>query len=62
MSNQAKEQSNKNGLKFLLNAFTHEQRMLESKISTAHETITHDGTMGEVIEKQWIRASFTIFA
>lgn len=54
MANQAKIKSEKDGLRFLSEAFTYEQRALESKINAAQSTITHDGTMGSVIESQWI--------
>lgn len=54
MANVAKGKSAANGLKFLLEAFTHEQAALEAKIKAAHATITHDGVMGEVIESHWI--------
>jgi hypothetical protein len=54
MTNIAKEHSKRDGLSFLLEAFTHEQRALEAKINAAHATITHNGTMGEVIESHWI--------
>lgn len=54
MTNSAKKHSKKDGLDFLLKAFTHEQRALEAKIDAAHATITHNGVMGDVIESQWI--------
>ena len=54
MTNKAKEKSEADGLRFLLEAFTHEQRALEAKIGAAHASITHDGVMGDVIESQWI--------
>lgn len=54
MTNKAKKKSETDGLHFLLEAFTHEQRALEAKINAAHATITHDGVMGDVIEGQWI--------
>jgi hypothetical protein len=54
MANQPKIKSEKDGLKFLSEAFTFEQRTLESKIKAAQSTITHDATMGNVIESQWI--------
>lgn len=54
MSNIAKDKSDKDGLGFLQEAFTYEQRMLESKINAANATITHNGKMGDVVESQWI--------
>lgn len=54
MTNVAKRKSEADGKKFLLEAFTHEQRALEAKINAAHATITHDGVMGSVVEAQWI--------
>jgi len=54
MANQPKIRSESDGLKFLSDAFTYEQRTLEAKINAAQSTITHDTTMGNVIESQWI--------
>lgn len=54
MTNVAKGKSEADGLKFLVEAFTHEQAALEAKIKAAHATITHDGVMGDVIESHWI--------
>lgn len=54
MTNIAKESSEADGHKFLMEAFTHEQAMLEAQIKAAHATITHNGVMGEVIESHWI--------
>lgn len=55
MVNVAKKNSETDGLAFLLDAFTHEQKGLEAQINAAHATITHDGVMGNVIEARWIK-------
>jgi hypothetical protein len=54
VSNLAKQNSEKDGLAFLLEAFEHEQAALEAELKAAHATITHDGEMGAVIESHWI--------
>lgn len=59
MVNKAKFQSENDGLRFLSEAFTYEQRTLEAKIQAARSTIPHDPTMGSVVESQWINEFLT---
>lgn len=50
----AKEKSNKNGKKFLQDAFTLEQKLLQVSLDLSTQSVTHSGTLGDVNERYFI--------
>jgi len=54
MSNPAKAVSNKDGKRFLQDAFHEQQKVLQAHLEYAKKTITHDGKCGDVTEKHFL--------
>lgn len=52
--NKAKEKSELDGKSFLRSAFAAEQEVLRVQLKLSSESITHDGTMGDVNEQHFI--------
>ncbi|MBI42370.1 MAG: hypothetical protein CMI11_02535 [Oceanospirillales bacterium] len=52
--NIAKNKSTKDGKKFLQDAFSLEQKVLQTKLELSSQSITHSGVMGEVNESYFI--------
>lgn len=50
----AKSKSHENGRKFLQEAFTLEQKLLQVKLELSSQSVTHPGTLGEVNERYFI--------
>jgi hypothetical protein len=55
MSNQAKAISNKDGKRFLQDAFHEQQKVLQAQLEYAKKSITHDGKCGDVTEKHFLK-------
>ena len=51
----AKSMSDRDGHKFLRDSFAVEQEILNCKLSLSSKSITHDGVMGDVNEKHFIK-------
>jgi hypothetical protein len=56
MSNPAKLVSDKDGKRFLQQAFHEQQKVLQAQLEFAKKTITHDGKCGDVTEKHFLKA------
>jgi hypothetical protein len=56
MSNPAKLVSDKDGKRFLQEAFHEQQKVLQAQLEYAKKTITHDGKCGDVTEKHFLKA------
>ncbi|HEU5070611.1 MAG TPA: DUF6602 domain-containing protein [Verrucomicrobiae bacterium] len=55
MSNPAKSVSDKDGKRFLQQAFHEQQKVLQAQLEYAKKTITHDGKCGDVTEKHFLK-------
>lgn len=55
MSNPAKTVSDKDGKRFLQQAFHEQQKVLQAHLEYAKKTITHDGKCGDVTEKHFLQ-------
>ena len=56
MSNPAKSVSDKDGKRFLQQAFHEQQKVLQAQLEFAKKSITHDGKCGDVTEKHFLKA------